>query len=213
VALALVGLSGATAVSVSAQQTHTTTVVRTSGSSVTASLATYGDCIQRYLDVSAESSAEKTRVDSTRSAGETMHSLVNMSESDICLGTQTSFHVEWPNLDGISWDTVLGRASMSFSRPVDVMRCSNGDEGFLCETHSELLTFNMQWTGNGDFDDTVYVSRQTIDGTFRTERSRGKTLAMDVHPNVQLNGVAMSFSSSYGNLLKSRSGTLTISSL
>jgi hypothetical protein len=213
ITLALLGLSAAAAASVSAQQTQTTTVVRRSGSSVTASMFTSGECIQRYLDISAESSVEKTRVDGTRSVGEIMRTLVDLQEVDLCTGVRISARVELPNLDGTSWDTAQGTASMSFSRTVDVLQCSDGAEGFQCETHSELLTLNVQWTGNGDFQDTVYVGRQTIDGTFRTERSRGKSMTMDVLANVQLGGAAKSFVSGFGTLLKNRSGTLTIGSL
>jgi hypothetical protein len=212
-ALAAVGLSGAVAVSAGAQEAQTTTVVRTRGSMVLANLTSYGDCIQRSLDVSAESSVERTRVDGTRSLGETLRTQVVLVESDVCTGSNVTFGIDWPNLDGVTWDTELGTASMSFSRPVSVRRCSVGDDGVLCETRTELLTLSMQWTGNGDFDDTIYSSRQTLDGTFRKERSRGKVLTMDVSQSVQLDGVALSFPSAYGTMIKQRRGTLTTSPL
>jgi hypothetical protein len=208
-ALSTVLLSCALAASSSAQDAQTT-VVRTRGDRLNASFEAYGDCSQRSFFASAESSVSRTRVDGTRAVDEVNRLVLTLGDYDACARSTASFTVELPDLNGVTWNAPSRTAAMVFSRPVDVYRCSYSDEsGSVCGTSTELLSVNIVWTGTGDFEETVFVRKETLSGTYVKERTRSQSLGLSATYSIALNGQPITFSSATGSLETQRVGTLT----
>lgn len=206
-------LSAAMVPSAGAEDARTSTVRRTRGSTIGASLSAYTDCVQRVLDVSADSTSERTKIDGTRVDGETLLTHVSLLEMDMCTGASARFTAQWSDLDGVSWDTRAGTGSMSISRPVEVERCSQVEVGVECATHGELLDLNVQWTANGDSFEHTFATREAVNGVVHKTRGRGEIVSMDVVYSVKLDGMQLSVPRSFADMLKNRSATVTISPL